>query len=407
MDLYTYRGRNARGQSMSGTIEAASTEGVLSWMTASGISPIHIQLKNDPLKNQPLWLRALQGSKKPGATDLLLFTRQMSTLMRAGVPLVQAVNGLKNNSQNPSVTQLLRDIHGALNKGAELSAAMALSPGFFDAYYVNMVRVGESTGKLDEIFDRLHSQLDFDRRMRQKIKSVLRYPMFVMGAMLVALLIMTLYVIPVFSQVYSSMSMRLPPLTLALIALSRFMTRYGLWLALALAALMWGVRRYGATPQGTLAWDRLKLRIPIVGPVLHKATTARFCRSFGIAMKSGVPIITALTLVAKVVDNAYFKARIERMRDGVSRGDSLIDSFKAAGVFSAAELQMIAVGEDTGDVESMVGQLAMLYQEEVEYEANQLAESLEPVLLVFMAILVSLLLLGIFLPMWNMTQMIR
>lgn len=407
MELYTYQGRNERGELMSGVIEAPNTDGVVNWMKSSGISPIRIQLKNDPLKDQPSWLQTLQGAKKLDASDLLMFTRQMSTLMRAGVPMIQAVNGLKNNSKNVSMTKLLRSIHASLNKGSELSSAMEKAPDFFDEYYVNMVRVGESTGKLDEIFDRLYVQLDFDRRMHQKIKSVLRYPMFVLGAVVVAILIMTVYVIPVFSRVYSNMNMTLPTLTLLLMATSTFITKYWIALISFLILSMWGFRSYLASSQGRYAWDKFKLKIPIVGPVLTKATTARFCRSFGTAMKSGVPIVTALDLIAQVVDNAYYKERIGMMRVAVSNGDRLLNSFMSAGIFSPAELQMISVGEETGDVESMVEQLAALYQEEVEYEAHQLAETLEPVLLLFMAVLVTILLLGIFLPMWNMTQMIR
>ena len=407
MELYTYQGRNDRGELMSGVIEAPNTDGVVNWMKSSGISPIHIQLKNDPLKDQPSWLQTLQGAKKLDSNDLLMFTRQMSTLMRAGVPMIQAVNGLKNNSKNVSMTKLLRSIHASLNKGSELSSAMDKAPEFFDEYYVNMVRVGESTGKLDEIFDRLYVQLDFDRRMHQKIKGVLRYPMFVLGAVVIAILIMTVYVIPVFSRVYSNMNMTLPTLTLLLMAMSTFITKYWIAIISILMLCFLGLRSYLASPKGRYAWDKFKLKIPIVGSVLTKATTARFCRSFGTAMKSGVPIVTALNLVSQVVDNAYYKERIGMMRVAVSNGDSLIGSFMSAGIFSPAELQMISVGEETGDVESMVAQLAALYQEEVEYEANQLAETLEPVLLLFMAVLVTLLLLGIFLPMWNMTQMIR
>ena len=174
---------------------------------------------------------------------------------------------------------------------------------------------------------------------------------------------------------------------------------------MALAAI--GVRYYISTPEGEYRWDRAKLRLPIVGRILAKATIARFCRSFGMAMNSGVPIVTALALVSRVVDNAFYQERIMAMRDAVSHGDSLLRAFLASGVFSPIELQMISVGEETGDIETMVQQLAMLYQEEVEYEASQLSETLEPILLVFMAALVLLLLLGIFLPMWNMTQMVE
>ena len=192
MEVYEYKGRNKRGDVMQGTVEAPNAEGVVNWMTSTGIAPIHVQLKEDPLKDQPGWIRALQGAKKLNDTDLLMLTRQMATLMRAGVPMIQAVNGLKTSSRNPSMTKLLRSLHSSLDKGSELSAAMSRHPDFFDEYYINMIRVGESSGKLDEVFSRLFTQLDFDRRMRQKIKSVLRYPSFVMSAILAAMVIMTM-----------------------------------------------------------------------------------------------------------------------------------------------------------------------------------------------------------------------
>ena len=173
------------------------------------------------------------------------------------------------------------------------------------------------------------------------------------------------------------------------------------------ALLVLAVKYYLSTPEGRYNWDKYKLRIPAIGPVLTKATTARFCRSFETAMKSGVPIVTAFTLVSRVVDNAFYQERILLMREAVSHGDSLLRSFLSAGIFTPMELQMVAVGEETGDIEGMVQQLATLYQEEVEYEAGQLTEALEPILLMFMAGLVLVLLLGIFMPMWGMTQLIR
>jgi MSHA biogenesis protein MshG len=407
MELYQYKGRNKRGDVMQGTVEAANSEGVVNWMLASGISPISVQLKTDPLKDQPNWVRAIQGHRKLNKTDLLMLTRQFGTLLKAGIPILQAVNGLKNGSHQPEMTKLLSSLHASLDKGAELSAAMAKHPQFFDDYYINMIRVGESAGKLDEVFSRLYTQLDFDRRMRQKVRAVLRYPSFVFTAIVAATMIVMVYVIPAFSGIYGAMHTDLPLATKILMGISGAMARN--WTAIlavmALAAI--GIRYYISTPEGEYRWDRAKLRLPIVGRILAKATIARFCRSFGMAMNSGVPIVTALALVSRVVDNAFYQERIMAMRDAVSHGDSLLRAFLASGVFSPIELQMISVGEETGDIETMVQQLAMLYQEEVEYEASQLSETLEPILLVFMAALVLLLLLGIFLPMWNMTQMVK
>lgn len=407
MELYQYKGRNKRGEVMQGTVEAVNAEGVVSWMLSSGISPISVRLKTDPLQNQPAWLKAIQGHKKLSQTDLLMFTRQIGTLLKAGIPMLQAVIGLKNSSHQPEMTKLLGALHTSLDKGMELSDAMARHPKFFDDYYINMIRVGESAGKLDEVFARLYTQLDFDRRMRQKIKSVLRYPMFVLSAIVIATVIVMVFVIPSFSGMYRSTNIELPLVTQILMGTSSFVSRN--WLAIltfaALAAM--GLRYYIATTVGKYKWDRLKVRIPIVGRVMSKATTARFCRSFGMAMSSGVPVVTALALVSRVVDNAYYQERIMAMREAISQGDSLLRSFMASGIFTPVELQMISVGEETGDVESMVNQLATLYQDEVEYDASKLAETLEPILLAFMAALVATLLLGIFLPMWNMTTLIK
>lgn len=407
MELYQYQGRNKRGDIMEGTVESSNPEGVVNWMMSSGISPISVRLKVDPLKNQPYWLRALQGQKKLNKTDLLMLTRQFGTLLKAGIPMLQAVTGLKNSSHQPEMSKLLGSLHASLDKGSELSAAMARHPDFFDDYYINMIKVGESAGKLDEVFARLYAQLDFDRRMRQKIKSVLRYPMFVFAAIIIAVMIVMVYVIPAFSGIYGSMNVELPVVTQFLMGSSKLVASNWTAILIFSAVAMLGVRYYVSTKEGLYKWDKLKLKLPIVGTVLAKATIARFCRSFGMAMNSGVPIVTALALVSRVVDNAYYEERIMGMRDAVSQGDNLLRSFMASGIFSPIELQMISVGEETGDIESMVQQLATLYQDEVEYEASQLAETLEPILLVFMAGLVATLLLGIFLPMWNMTQMVR
>lgn len=407
MELYQYKGRNKRGEMMEGTIEASTPEGVINWLTSSGISPISVSKKSDALANQPDWLRALQGEKKLTPADLLMLTRQLGTLLKAGIPMLQTITGLKNSSHQPEMTKLLSSLNASLDKGLELSAAMARHPEVFDDYYINMIKVGESAGKLDEVFARLYAQLDFDRRMRQKIKSVLRYPIFVFSAIIIAVMVVMVYVIPAFSGIYGSMNVELPLVTQLLMGSSKMVANN--WTTILIVAVLagLGVSYYVSTPEGRYKWDRFKLKLPVVGSILTKATIARFCRSFGMAMNSGVPVVTALSLVAKVVGNAYYQERILSMRDGVSQGENLLRSFRASGIFSPVELQMISVGEETGDVESMVQQLALLYQDEVEYEASKLAETLEPILLVFMAGLVTILLLGIFLPMWNMTQMVR
>lgn len=407
MDTFEYKGRNNRGEIMQGSIESPNAQGVASWMLASGISPIQIQMKGNALSDQPQWLRALQGAGSIKLVDLLMFTRQMGTMVRAGVPMMQALSGMQRSTANPALAEVIKTLRTDLDKGLELSAAMAQHPKVFNDYYVSMVRVGESAGQLEEVFKRLFEQLTFDNHMNKKIKGALRYPSFVLIAIAIAMVIMTIFVIPTFAKMFVSMKLDLPILTRVLMGTSDFAVNYW-WVVLAgIAAAFYGFKIFTSTRDGRYFWDKLKLRFPVVGSILKKATLARFCRSFATASKSGVPVVQAFTLVSRVVDNGFFEERILGMRSGVERGESMLRVAQSAGIFTPIELQMISVGEETGDIDGMLNQVADMYQEEVEYEVDRLSETIEPILLAVMGVLVGILLLGIFMPMWDMTKMAR
>lgn len=401
MDIFEYRGRNKRGEIMQGVIESSNAQVVASWMMDAGIAPIHIRVQSNN-KSRPVWLRALMGGGSLKLIDLLWFTRQMATMVRAGVPMMQALAGIQKSTANPALVDVVREVRTDLEKGIPLSGAMAHHPEFFNEYYVSMVRVGEGSGQLEEIFKRLFVQLHFERSMNMKIRAALRYPSIVLIVIFIAIAIMALFVIPVFAKTYVRFQASLPPLTLLLLAISDFTVHYW-WAVLAIMGSAYiGFRLYIKWPNGRYKWDKFKLALPIVGKIIKKATLARFCRSFASASKSGVPLVQAFTLIARVVDNAFFEERILLMRDGVERGESILLVAQTAGIFTPLELQMISVGEDTGDIDGMLNQVADVYQEEVEYEVSQLNESIEPVLLAFMGILVLILMLGVFLPMWDL-----
>lgn len=402
MDIFEYKGRNKRGEIMQGTIESPNPAAVSAWLIAAGIAPIRIQVQESKFKGQPAWLRALQGGDSLSLRDLLLFTRQMGTMVKAGVPMIEALAGIQKSTASQALVGVLRDIRADLERGVELSGAMARHPKFFNDYYVSMVKVGEGSGQLEEIFKRLHEQIDFEKHMSQKIKGALRYPTFVIIAISIAVAIMTLFVIPVFAQTYKGMHASLPTITLLLLAVSKFSVDYW-WAVLAMiSSSFYAFKLFIDQPKGRYTWDKFKLRLPIMGSIIKKATLARFCRSFATASKSGVPLVQAFTLVSRVVDNAFFEERILLMRDGVERGESLLLTAQAAGIFTPLELQMISVGEDTGDVDGMLNQVADMYREEVEYEVSRLSESIEPILLAFMGVLVLILMLGVFLPVWQL-----
>ena len=404
MRHFIYEGRNRSGELVKGRIESPNPQAVAQWMLDSGIVPVKINEQAAQAEHTGLMARINgQGSLTP--TDLLLFTRQLGTMVRAGLPLMQALNGMQKSSGNPKLAKLLGQLREDLDQGLELSAAMAHHPEFFDDYYVSMIRVGEGAGRLDEVFTRLFAQLEFERDMRQKIKGALRYPTFVVIAIAIAIGILTVFVIPVFAKVYAGMKVELPLLTRVLLAVSDFAVNWW-WAVLGLM----GAAAYGfilalRQPKYKYRWDKNKLHFPLIGRIFNKAGIARFCLSFSIACKSGVPIDQAFTLVAKVVDNAFFERRIKGMREGITRGETMLQIAQGAGIFKPMELQMIAVGEATGEMEKMMEQVAQMYQEELQYEVGRLGDAIEPILLAVMGGLVLVLMLGIFLPLWDLGQL--
>jgi MSHA biogenesis protein MshG len=402
MEVFEYKGRTKRGEIMTGTIESPHQDAVAEWMLSAGISPITIHVQRDTSREGPAWLRAIfeRGSLK--LRDLLLFTRQMGTMVKAGVPLIQAFGSIQKSTVNEAMVRILRSVRADMEKGSELSTALSHHPEFFDEYYVAMVRVGENSGQLEEIFKRLFDQLEFESHMQKKIKSALRYPSFVMIAISIALGILTLFVIPVFAEFFDKFGAKLPLMTRILLETSNFAVNYWWFVLAVIAACFYGFRLYVGTRAGGYRWDKFKLKIPVAGGILQKAALARFCRALATASKSGVPLVQAFTLVSRVVDNAFYEERILGMREGIERGESMLRVTQGAGIFTPLELQMISVGEDTGDIDGMLSKVADIYQEEVEYEVGRLAETIEPIIMVAMGVLVLILMLGIFMPMWQL-----
>jgi MSHA biogenesis protein MshG len=238
--------------------------------------------------------------------------------------------------------------------------------------------------------------------MRGRVKSAVRYPMFVMIAMVIAIFIVNIFVIPQFVKVFESLHAELPLMTRILIASSRFTVDYWDVMLGGAAAAIVALLNWIGTPAGRLRWDRWKLRMPIAGKIVHKATMARFARSFALSSKSGVPIVQALTVVSQTVDNAHLSLRVETMRDSVERGESILRTAVTAGIFTPVVLQMIAVGEESGSLDDLMDEIAQMYEREVDYELKTLASQIEPILIAFLGALVLVLALGIFLPIWDL-----
>jgi MSHA biogenesis protein MshG len=401
--FFAYKGRDARGELMQGVLEAADANTCADQLSGTGITPIEItptRRKAGGGPGQGVWAKLTE--KKVNELDVQLFSRQIYTLLKSGVPIMRGLGGLQESAINKSFARVIKDLRESLDSGRELSAAMKRHPACFSPFYLSMVRVGEMTGRLEEVFLRLFDHLEFDREMRERVKTAMRYPTFVLIAMLIAMAIVNIAVIPQFQSVFAKFHAQLPLMTRILIATSHFsVTWWPLLVAGAIGAFAF-VRAWVATPSGRLAWDRRKLRLPIAGKIIHKATMARFARSFSLSTRSGVPIVQALTVVAQTADNAWLSARIDQMRDGVERGESILRTSSAAGVFTPVVLQMIAVGEESGSLDDLMDEIAQMYEREVDYELKTLSSQIEPILITFLGALVLVLALGIFLPIWDL-----
>jgi MSHA biogenesis protein MshG len=402
--FFAYKARNARGELLRGVLEGADSGAIADQLFGTGVTPIEIVPTTRSVSasgaQQSLWDKLTE--KKVTSMDVQLFSRQLYTLLKSGVPIMRGLAGLQESAISSSFGRVIKDLRESLDSGRELSAAMRRHPAVFSNFYLAMVRVGEMTGRLEEVFLRLFDHLEFDRSMRERVRTALRYPTFVVMAMVGAIAIVNIFVIPQFVKVFASFHAELPLMTRVLIASSSFMVDWWPLLLVALAGAVLGVRAWIATPAGRYTWDMRKLRLPLAGKIIVKGTMARFARSFALAQRSGVPIVQALTLVSQTVDNAYLAARIEQMRDGVERGESILRTSVTAGIFTPVVLQMIAVGEESGTLDELMDEIAQMYEREVDYELKTLSSQIEPILITFLGVMVLVLALGIFLPIWDL-----
>ncbi len=405
MALFAYKGRNTRGDPVQGMLEGVDSGAVADQLFNTGVTPTEITPARIEISAQSAiaaWWHGLRQSRKVDPVELMLFSRQMYTLLKAGVPIMRALAGLQESAHSPAFAAMLQDLRESLDAGRELSMSMRRHPGIFSPFYVSMVQVGEMTGMLDEIFMRLFHHLDFEREMAERIRAATRYPIFVLVAMAAAIVIVNLFVIPAFAKVFAGFHAELPLMTRILIGFSDFMVQFWPLLLAMLVAAVAGARMYVATPDGRYKWDRYKFNIPVAGKIMHKSALARFARGLALSFKSGIPIVQALNVIGMVSDNEFMRLRIEQMRDGVERGESILRTATASGMFNSTVLQMIAVGEETGDMDGMMFEVAEMYEREVEYEVKTLAQQIESILIVALGILVLILALGVFLPMWDL-----
>lgn len=399
---FSFRGRDSEGSLQEGFLEAMSQDAAANELMQRGITPLAIseQAKRESLRSR---LEHLPLFRKPVSLDeLIVFCRQMHALTRAGIPIIRVLRGLADTARSPVMTETLDDLAARLEGGNGLAVAMQSHKKVFSDLFIAMVHVGENTGELDAAFKQLSHILELERDTKRRVKQALRYPTFVLFAVLGALLVVNFLVIPKFASVFDKLGADLPFLTQVLVATSDFLIAF--WPAMLVLTLgsWFGFKAWTRTEQGQTTFDRYKLRLPIVGSLLEQITLSRFSRNFANTLAAGMPITTALTVTADATDNAWISSHIRGMRTGIERGDSLLRTARHSEMFTPLILQMIAVGEETGSVDDMLVNVADFYDEEVDYSLKRLADAIEPILIVVMGILVLVLALGVFLPIWDL-----
>lgn len=401
MAIFEFKGRNAEGRLISGQLDASSPDAAASQLLGRGITPVEVKAFIEKLSFSERFARATN-SGKVEAVELIMFCRQMHTISRAGIPLVKGLRGLSASLRNYTFQQALNDIVERLEAGVELSVAMRAHPKIFNNLFVSLVNVGENSGRLDLVFKQLSEYMERDLNTIKSIKTALRYPTFVLVAISIAITVINIKVIPAFAGMFEKFGAQLPLPTRILIGISDFFVNYWMYLFAAVAGLVGWVYHYVNTPEGSRVWGRKKLRVIIIGDIIERASLARYSRSFGLMLNAGLPINTALELSARAIDNPYLGDKIRAIRAGIERGEGLYQTHLVSGMFTPLVLQMISVGEESGQVDALLAEVALFYESEVEYDVKQLSDRIEPIMIIIMAAFVTILALGIFLPMWDM-----
>jgi len=396
MPDYKYQGTSRSGGSVSGVMTASNKTELASLLKRQQITATKMTEKGKEF-NMP------QFGGGVNAKELAIFTRQFSVMIDAGLPLVQCLEILASQQENKFFQKVLTGTRGQVEGGATLSAAMRSSPKVFDSLYVNMVEAGETGGILDTILQRLSTYIEKNVKLQRAVKSALVYPV---GVLTVAGGVITLLlwkVVPIFATLFAGLGVDLPLPTKIVIALSNFVgSIFGLLLLVALGGAAFGLKVWYGTPQGRFVLDTIVLKLPVLGILMRKIAVARFTRTLGTLISSGVPILEGLDITAKTAGNAVVERALQKVRKSLEEGKSLTEPLKESEVFPGMVTQMIAVGEQTGAMDAMLQKIADFYEEEVDAAVKDLLTALEPIMIVVLGVVVGGVVISMYLPLFSL-----
>jgi type IV pilus assembly protein PilC len=396
MPVFTYKGTNRSGGSVSGELSANSKAELQNMLRRQQITPTKMSEKGKEF-NLPTFGSGVNSK------ELAIFTRQFSVMIDSGLPLVQCLEILASQQENKTFQKVLAGTRASVEGGATLSAAMRQYPKVFDALYVNMVEAGETGGILDTILQRLSSYIEKNVKLQRAVKSALVYPVGVLTVAAGVIILLLWKVVPIFATLFAGLGVDLPLPTKIVINLSNLIgSVFGLLLAVAVAACIFGIYTWYGTPQGRFVLDGVILKVPIVGILMRKIAVARFTRTLGTLIASGVPILEGLDITAKTSGNAIVEKALQQVRKSLEEGKSLTEPLKDSEVFPGMVTQMISVGEQTGAMDAMLQKIADFYEEEVDAAVKDLLTALEPIMIVFLGLVVGGVVISMYLPLFSL-----
>ena len=398
MPTFTYTARTAQGELKTATIDAANRDEVVAQLRRQRMNVVKVD-------EQAARKKAASGSIK--MRDVVIFTRQFSTMINSGLPLVQALDILAKQTENKVLSDVTRAVVFDVESGNTVADALAKHPKAFSELYVNMVAAGEAGGILDTILMRLATFMEKNDALVRKVKGAMIYPGVIMSVAAIAIMVLLIFVIPVFENMFASVGLALPLPTRVVIGMSKFLTGYWWAVLAALVAGFYGIKSYYATSDGKLRIDSLMLKAPVLGDVLRKSAVSRFTRTLGTLISSGVSILDGLEITAKTAGNRVISDAIMASRASIAGGDTIAAPLQKSQVFPPMVISMIAVGEQTGGLDEMLSKIADFYDEEVDAAVSGLLSLLEPVMIVFLGVVVGGMVVAMYLPIFDMINAVQ
>jgi type IV pilus assembly protein PilC len=403
MSTFAYKGLDARGSQTTGQIESDSKAAAAQMLRNKGLTVLDL----NEVK-QGLGSFQIGGHVKP--KDLTVFSRQFATMVSSGLSMLRCLYVLEEQTPNKKLSDVIGQVRADVEAGIALSDALEKHPKVFSRLYVSMVRAGELGGILDEVLNRLATQLEKEDSIRRAVKSAMVYPILIGSFAILVLIGMVMFLIPIFADMYKELGdAKLPLLTRMMVGLSNTMRSWwGLVILLAIIALVWGLRKIKQTDRGHAAWDRFKLRIPMgIGEIIRKLAVARFSRTLGTLITSGVPILQAIDITGKAAGNVVIEKAMESVQQSVKEGQSITGPLEKVSVFPPMVTQMISVGEETGSLDAMLSKIADFYEDEVNASVKSLTSILEPILMLFVGVIVGTVVISMYLPIFNMMNIVK